>query len=218
MRQVILRSLKMMLLSASICIASITSGQQNIIADKDNTHPELNKLYGSPARITSFTATPHNGYNDIQWSALSEKDTRKFVVEYSRDWVDFQTAGELMATTGHYELAHKTFDVEPLVYRIRVEDLNGKSFYSKSIVINGVGLSPVKIYPTTISGNIVNAVAEMPVERVTVFSSDGKQVFAQDIGGKRDYLDITIPSLSRGMYWMNFAGRDWKTTSNFIVQ
>jgi hypothetical protein len=217
MRKRIIQPIKAIVTSIAILFATISYEQQYVIADKDNTRPEVNGHFGSPARITSLSVTPHNGYNEIRWSALGEQDTRKFIVEYSTDWVDFQSAGEIMTSQGNYQLAHKTSDILPLVYRLRIEGADGKYYYSQNILSDGIGAPPVKIYPTSITGNVVNVIAALPVQRVTVFSGNGQQMFSQDIGGKKDYMSIVIPSLSKGMYWMNFTGNDWKTTSTFIV-
>src|SRR4026209_342433 len=74
--------------------------QQNIIADKDNTRPEITAQAATPAKITYFSAIQKNGYNDIKWTALSEQETRRYVVEYSIDGINYQTAGEKVVVNG----------------------------------------------------------------------------------------------------------------------
>jgi hypothetical protein len=202
---------------AMILISIAGYSQQEITADKNNTRPEITRQFRSPARIISFSAKANNGYNEIQWTAGAEQDTRKFVVEYTADGIYFQSAGEATATNGAYLVKHQTFDIRPLLYRIRMEGLDGKSNYSRAILLDGIALSPVKLYPTIISGNEINIVADFPIERITVFSGSGQQVFTKEIGGRRDYISVTVPSLAKGMYWMNFTGQGWKTTTRFIV-
>ncbi len=69
---------------------------QNASSDKDNTRPEINRQFSSPAGITSFIAIRNNGYNDIQWTSSREQDTRKFIVEYSANGVYLQAAGAVL--------------------------------------------------------------------------------------------------------------------------
>jgi hypothetical protein len=191
--------------------------QQYLIADKNNTRPEVNRQLSSPALVISVTAKKWNGYNEINWNAFSEQDTRKFIVEYSYDGIDFQTAGEALSSNGVYSLKHHTLDLRPLLYRIRIEELNGKFSYSSLVLMDGVEVPVVKIYPTVVSGNAMNADAAFPVERISITTTDGRMVFAKDLNGARDFIPITLPYFSRGMYFITFYGNGWKSTSKFLV-
>ena len=205
-----------------VCFQTCTPalGQQNVIADKDNTHPEIDRALSSPALIASFTAQKWNGYNEIAWTAIREQDTRKYIVEYSSDGINFQTAGEVLVNNSSnpvYSLKHYKADDRAVVYRVRIEQLNGKFVNSASIFLEGTFLSPVSIYPTIVTGNTVNVNALIAVERITIVSANGTQVFAKDINGQKDYFPVVIPSLGKGIYWMVFYGSGWKTTSKFII-
>jgi hypothetical protein len=107
--------------------------------------------------------------------------------------------------------------MRPVLYRIRIEELNGKFSNSSIILLDGIDVPVVKVYPTIIRGNSINADAAFPVERIAVVSTDGRQVFAQDLNGVRDFIPLTIPSLEKGMYFITFYGNGWKTTSKFVV-
>jgi hypothetical protein len=219
MRKVILRFVKAAFPTVAGLSALMNSaiGQQNIIVDKDNTHPEIKESMMTPARVTSFDASRGNGYNDIHWTALYEQDTRRFIVEYSRDGINFQTAGEAIAVNGNYSLKHYIFGTEPLIYRIRVEKKDGRFFNTAPFLLEGSDIPPVKIYPTAIEGNIINVDAIFPVERINIFSTDGRQVFAQDMGGVTGYSRVTIPPLSKGMYLLTCFGKGWNSTSKIVV-
>jgi hypothetical protein len=191
--------------------------QQYVIADKDNTHPEITLQISLPALITRFTVQRQNDYAEVLWSTLREQDIRKYIIEYSVNAIDYETAGEVMAHNGVYAFKYRLPVIRPAIYRIKMELLNGKYFYSTGVILDGIDISPVQIYPTIVQGNTVNVNAYWPVERINIFSGSGQQVFAQDINGERDYMAIIIPLLGKGIYWMNFYGHGWKTTSKFIV-
>ncbi len=193
-------------------------GQQYVIADKDNTHPEITLQTSLPALITRFNVQRANDYIEVAWVTLREQDIRKYIIEYSNNGTDFHSAGEVFANKGAYTFKHHLADNLPALYRIKMELLNGKYFYSTGAILDGINISPVQIYPTIVQGNTVNVNSYWPVEKVNIFSAGGQQVFSKDINGERDYMAIVIPSLGKGIYWMSFYGQGWKTTSKFIIQ
>lgn len=200
----------------TLCIQS-SFAQQNIIANKDNTRPETTRQNSSPAIIKSFKAEKFNGYNEISWTAVSEQGTRKFIVEYSADDINFLTAGQVLSTDGKYTLKHYTQDTRPFIYRVKIEELTGKFSYSPEILLEGTEIPPVRIYPTIVTGSVINANAGLPVERVTITGADGQQQFAKELDGVRDFIPIVIPSLGKGIYFITFYGNGWKSTSRFLI-
>ena len=106
-------SLMAIIFLSGLLFSTTIQAQQNIIADKDNTHPELSRALSNPAYAVSFSAKKENGYNEIMWTALREEETRKYIVEYSTNGVDFQSAGELLVNSNNkstYSLKHYTTD------------------------------------------------------------------------------------------------------------
>lgn len=191
--------------------------QQYIIINKDNTRPETGRQVISTF-VTSLETTRHNGYNEIQWLALEKDASHTFFIEYSFDGTNFLSAGQVLSNTGIYTHKHYIRDTRPLLYRVRIDAPTGKSTYSNPIFIDGIGIAPVQIYTTTIQGNIVNANAQFPIEKVTIVSVNGMQVFTKDINGSGDFIPIAIPSLGRGFYFITFYGNGWKSTSRFFYQ
>ena len=205
------------LLAATLCIQDL-SAQQFVIADKDVTRPDQQFPDMDPS-FTSFAALRGRGYNEISWAAASEQDTRRFIVEFSTNGVDFRTAGDEVTSSpdGTYGIMHYTNEQQPLMYRIRSEKMDGRMLYSKSFLVDGTPVSPVKVYPTTVTGNVVNVNADFPVRRINIFALDGNQVFAKDVNGQRDFIPVAIPSLGKGMYMMSFIGDGWQKTEKIVV-
>ena len=219
MRKVILQIAKAtlpILIGFSTFINSAYS-QQNIIAGKDDTHPEITAQQYSSAKIYRFSAVQMHGYNEVQWSAVAEQDTRRFIVEYSADGINYQSAGELTPFDGVYKLKHYTLDERTFLYRIRMEKKDGRFFSSVSFLLGGTDVRPVKLYPTIVEGNTVNLEMYLPVHRINIISLDGKQVMQKDIGGTTGYSRVAIPSLSKGTYLMTFYGNGWQSTEKFMV-
>jgi hypothetical protein len=221
MRKAILHSVKATFLITASFISTLwlqqANAQQHIIANKDNTRPESNRPVVAQPLVPVFTAQKFNGYNEINWRALADQGTRRFVVEYSWDGVDFLSAGTALSINGLYTLKHYTPDLRPMLYRVRMEDLSGKYIYSSPVMLDGLEVQPVKIYPTIVTGSELNANAGFPVERVAIVSNDGQQVFAKDLNGVRDFIPLALPTLNKGLYFITFYGNGWKSTSRFVV-
>lgn len=200
----------------SILISSAYS-QQNIIAGKDDTHPEIAAQQYIAAKIYKISAVQMHGYNEIQWSAFAEEDTRRFIVEYSPDGINYQAAGEITPLRGNYSLKHYTLDTRTFLYRIRIEKKDGRFFNSMNVLLDGVDIVPVKIYPTIVEGNTLNLRMAFPVHRMNIISLDGKEVMAKDLGGIAGTTQIAIPVLSRGQYLATFYGNGWQSTEKFMI-
>ena len=197
-------------------------GQQHVIANKDRTRPDINEQLYRPALITGMGIKRLNGYNEVTWTALREYDTRKYVVEYSMNGIDFTVAGEVTANTGFYTFNHQflddhMFDDPAILYRIRIEQMNNTAYYSDPVLLEGDGFSPVKIFPTIIQGNQLNIQAQWPVEKIDITNTSGQLLLSKNVNGQKDYMTLTVPTFSKGMYLITFYGQYWKTTSKFIV-
>jgi hypothetical protein len=219
MRKVILRLVKATfpILAGFSTLISSAYSQQNIIAGKDDTHPEIAAQQYSSAKIYKLSAIQMHGYNEIQWSAIAEENTRRFIVEYSSDGINYQSAGELTPLKGDYSLKHYTLDTRTFLYRIRMEKKDGRFFNSISFLLDGVNIAPVKIYPTIVEGYTLNLRMAFPVHRMSIISPDGKQVMAKDLGGIVGTTQVAIPVLSKGQYLVTFYGNGWQSTEKFMV-
>ena len=99
-----------------------------------------------------------------------------------------------------------------------MEKKDGKFVNSVMMLLEGNNITPpVKIYPTSIEGNVVNMRTDFPVQRASIVSAQGQQVFAKDLNGINGTAQLTIPSIPTGVYWMTFYGDGWKSTQKIIV-
>jgi hypothetical protein len=218
MRKQILQFVKATaIIAAFSTLMNAAYGQQHIIDKKDDTHPEISAQQTLPAKIYQFSATQMNGYNEIKWQAAAEEDTRKFIVEYSSDGLNFQSAGEVTPVAGIYTLKHQILDSRTFLYRIRMEKKDGRFFSTGSFLLGGIDARPVKLYPTIVQGNTVNLEMYLPVQRVNIVSTDGKQIMQKDMGGAAGFTQVAIPPLSKGIYLVTFYGNGWQSTEKFMI-
>ncbi len=201
-----------------LVIAERGIAQQYIIQDVNNTRPDQNRRE-AVSNFSSFGAEREHGYNAITFSVASQDDARKYVVEYTVNGTDYRTAGELTPSisAGAYTFNHYTEDDQPMMYRIRSESLQGRYAYSKNFMVDGTPNPPVRVWPTSITGNTMNVNATWEISRINIFSPDGTQVFAKDINGQADNIPVVIPELGKGMYFVNFLGDGWMYTTRILV-
>jgi len=191
--------------------------QQNIIVNKDNTRPETTRQLTMAAKITSLKVDRYNGYNEVQWGATGEQDTRRFIAEYTTDGIDYETAGELAPLNGFYGLKHYTIETRPMIYRLRIEKKDGSFYYTEAVLLDGIAKTFTTIYPTTVRGNVINVIAGVPAERATIVGMEGQNIFSKELGGLAGSFTMAIPALKRGIYWITFYGRGWNNTIPFLV-
>lgn len=221
MWKVILSTVKSTFPIVAVLIAAAmlnpVAAQQNIIANKDNTRPEITRQYKDPAAINSLSVIKYNGYNEVRWTSLADTDIKDFIVEYSLDGEIFLTAGRALPGNGSYSVKHYTNDTRLILYRIKSEQTNGLFDYSATRSFDGTTDNPVQLQSTTVRENVVNIIAAKPVQRINVYSRDGVLVYARDIGGQKDFISTTLPGLDKGMYFITFYGDGWKNAQKINV-
>ena len=207
----------LMLVLACVLQGFSIYSQQNIIVNKDNTRPETTRQLTMAAKVRSLTVNRFNGYNEVQWGAIGEQDTRRYIAQYTTDGRDYQRAGELAPINGFYGLKHYTFETGPMIYRIRIEKKDGSFYYSEATLLDGIAKTFTSIYPTTVRGNVINVIAGVPAERATIVGMEGQNIFSKELGGLMGSFTMAIPGLKKGIYWITFYGRGWNNTIPFLV-
>ena len=207
----------LMLVFACVLQGFSIYSQQNIIVNKDNTRPETTRQLTMAAKVRSLTVNRFNGYNEVQWGAIGEQDTRRYIAEYTTDGRDYQSVGELAPINGFYGLKHYTFETGPMIYRIRIEKKDGSFYYSEATLLDGIAKTFTSIYPTTVRGNVINVIAGVPAERATIVGMEGQNIFSKELGGLTGSFTMAIPGLKKGIYWITFYGRGWNNTIPFLV-
>lgn len=216
LRNTLVSYIKLTTLVIVLFFSTTLSAQQHVITQKDNTRPETARQFNS-FNLSSFQVIQNDGYNVVQWQAGENVSNNKFVVEYSFDGVNFIRSENVMGHNGLYQYRHYIRDSSPLLYRVSTENGQGSWVHSGAIMPKGVMVSPVQLQGNLIEGNVMNVQASFPVERLTIVSTSGIEVFAKDLNGARDLIPVAIPSLKEGIYFVNFFGNGWKSTSRFVI-
>lgn len=207
------------ILSVFTTVSLLSAGaQQWVVRDKDQTRPNPNEPVPQ-ASYNTTSARPFNGYNEVSWTSENGTDATRYLVEYSIDGLQFQTAAEQVAAsnTSSYTVKHYTPSTEPLLYRVRSVNSNGKSAVSKNFMVDGVPVAPLRIIPNNTNSGVLNVNSNWPVNRVNIFALDGTQVLTRDLNGQREFIPIAIPDLGKGMYIVTFFGEGWKHSEKILI-
>jgi hypothetical protein len=174
-----------------------------------------------PLSLVRFSGKPRQGFNELKWTTDAEIDINKYIIEFSSDGRNYQSAGEILAmypSGGSYAFNHFINVNGSLLYRLRIEETTGRFYYSPVIRLGEAEGGKVQVYPTVVTNNSVNIIASDPVERVTMFTTEGRQVMSKVMNGQDGYFPVNLPALSKGMYYLKIEGKDFSTTEKIFIQ
>jgi len=206
-------------------IASISedgSGELYAISLTGNAVYRITVPAVMPLLLTKFSVKPYAGYNELLWTAESEHDIEKFIVEYSKDGTNFMAVGNVTSlndgNTNNYSFRHLTNQFEKAYYRLRINEMNNTHSYSAVITIGGTRMSGVKMYPTIVRNAQLNIVAGYPVDKLRITSMGGQEVLAKDLNGAEGFFMVSIPGLQKGFYVVSVQGKDGQTVQKILVE
>jgi hypothetical protein len=159
-----------------------------------------------PVELLSFTATPQENFNLLEWTTASEKDNDFFTLEKSFDGISFEIIGTIKgAGNSNVEQNYSMHDNDIVngitYYRLSQTDYDGTTSKSSIIVINRKNSScVVTAYPNPSIGPCVLNIETVNTGNYTVYISDlyGKEIFKQSI-----FIDKEV-------YSYNFNISDYK--------
>lgn len=175
-----------------------------------------------PVSLVRFSGSHLTGYNELKWTTATEQNTQKYIVEYSTDGRNYVPAGEVAAGSningGSYSFKHYINNTGLIRYRLNMMDIDQSARYSPIILISSSGDRELKIYPTVITNNTLQVISGFDVQKIELFTTDGKQVYTKDINGQNGYFNIPLPALQKGMYMVRLTGNGFGQTEKVFIQ
>lgn len=165
-----------------------------------------------PVTLISFTGNTKEGYNELLWTTTAEQNMRRFIVEFSIDGRNFQTAGDITALNmpgeNNYVFRHIINESRKIFYRLRLIDGNGSDRFSTVITIAGNDVNTVKVFPTVIGDNIVRLISNGPLSAMYLFDSRGALVMHKQLNRQSGFFTVHTPALAAGIYWLRVHGEN----------
>lgn len=189
-------------------ICSGTTVSANFIA------PPFNCLT-LPSTLLSFAGQREGAVNKLRWTTSTEQNNRGFMVQRSADGSNYTDLGfvNTQAVGGNSvdQLTYSYTDNNPAgskqYYRLRMEDLDGRSKLSNIVLIRGnkpAQLAISGIFPNPVSTE-VNVLVDAPVrDKVTlmIINASGKTVLQKliTIEAGSNTIPVNTSTLANGSY------------------
>ncbi|MBK6274985.1 MAG: T9SS type A sorting domain-containing protein [Saprospirales bacterium] len=170
-----------------------------------------------PVELISFNGKMLDNTIALNWTTLSEQNTKEFIIERSTNGMDFYTIGTENAT-GYsnqkidYNFIDNEIDVsiQKYYYRLKIVDFDGTFSFSPIVVIsiNTFKTNEIKIYPNpfkeviTIEFNF----SEYKNSKLVLFDNNGKIAFTKTITIPSNKTTIELNELihlPKGVYYLN---------------
>jgi len=150
-----------------------------------------------PVEFIEFKAIPDENSVDLSWTTGSESNTSHFIIERSKDGIDFSPIGSLNAAGNSYsQIKYSYPDDNPIIgmnyYRLTQVDIDGSEVKTKILDVLFTKENGITIFPNPVD------------DEVTVYLNDihGEQIHIIDVNGKI-VKNININELNNIKFSMN---------------
>ncbi len=182
-----------------------------------------------PLKLLSFTAEIENNVVGLKWTATSEDDLKKFVIERSYDNKHFSEVDAVLphghpADKNNYTFLDKLSENSPttVYYRLHSIDMNGKGEYSDIRIITMQKNSSLSIsaYPNPVMNKLLVTIPSawqkknVMFELLTVNGLVAK-IFNTKNTGQTEILNVN--NIAPGSYFLN-ASCDGKIVRGKIIK
>ena len=170
-----------------------------------------------PVELISFEAVGNGEQVDLSWTTAGELNNQSFLVERSRNRVDWRAIASVQgagttAAEQHYRVTDTSPNSGANYYRLKQLDLDGRFTYSSVVVVNMDDLEvPVTLFPNP-ARDILNVESGSDFSGVTLFTLDGRKVRTSDT------RELPLDGLSSGLYLVSIQTTSGRVTSRLIVK
>lgn len=183
-----------------------------------------------PVKLGTVNAFAKNNGVSVEWTALTELNLSKYVVERSNDGMNFTAIGSVTAKNSLDATSYTFFDAAPAAgnnyYRLKSVDIDGKASYSSIVKVNlDKATAGFTVYPNPVrNGSVSFQSADLAKGSYTVkvISVSGQQMMAQQFNhnGGAISQSVQLPqSVKTGIYTLLIENAGAKVMNKtFIVQ
>jgi hypothetical protein len=181
-----------------------------------------------PVELVSFEAKAESNIALLKWETASEQNNRGFEIQRSSNGNDWKMLGFVAGSGTSTENRQYVFlDEKPLTganyYRLRQMDFDNGEKYSRVRTVqlkqvNGfLSLSP---NPATAKTRLTFDADEAGEAALTIYDVSGKPLKAQTVAlnAGKNQLDIELPDLPGGTYWVKITAGDGQWYQRLMVK
>ena len=174
-----------------------------------------------PLQLLSFTAIHATSEITTSWTTANEVNTKKFVVERSRDGSNFSAIGIVAAINTTQNNRYHFSDIQPLegiaFYRLQMVDIDGEFTYSPIVKVNRAKKLLVQIITNPVADKLV--VSHTPAgsaASIKVLTADGKTIRVARVSNASVQTIIMASDFKAGVYYLVYESEGEKSTIRFL--
>ncbi len=171
-----------------------------------------------PVQLLSFSGSLLNNMAQLRWVTENESGTKLFILERSTDAGGFSAIATVAAASNsgkafytYQDSTVASLSSQPVYYRLKITDANGRYSYSATVKINLTQKQRlITISPNPVTGRAVVEVTAAVTEntRCTVADIAGRIVLQKTIGLTKgaNAITISLNKLPAGTYYLKLTG------------
>lgn len=181
------------------------------------TSVALNPL---PFDVSGFSVRARNSEVVIDWQGINNDEKEKYVIERSRDGVNFEQLRKVQAKVALNYVAYTEVDQHPLkgwnYYRLRVVDQQGREKISHIIKIWFEVKELIRISPNPASEKIVINLSEpSSISEIELVNISGQVI--KRVNNIQFTAELNISHLQAGVYYLRILGKYGLTLKSFVI-
>ncbi|MCD6019862.1 MAG: hypothetical protein K0S53_2983 [Bacteroidetes bacterium] len=171
-----------------------------------------------PIELLSFTGHKEKGYNLIKWTTASEINNDYFVLERSRDGINWIEITKINGSGNSVNYKHYQYEDYSFVsneinyYRLKQVDFSGEAEYSPTISLESsekIETYISDLHPNPTNENVYfNLFTSQPdIAYIEVIDFMGKTIIGeqQSVDAGKNHLELNMSSLKNGLYMLKIS-------------
>jgi len=208
---------------------NVSNYSSNVTLSPGEYYVYVNLSEALTVPVTWIDFTADKGFNNIvnlNWTVADEVNNDHYDIERSVDGVNFSKIGTVAGNTSSFSNVAYTFvdnnnvPVGKVYYRIKEVDNNGKSSFSKIVVINSDVQS--NLWYSTVTGSNIRVYIKSDMGKATVSVHDisGKVLYNQKLENALSGQQISIPvnQFAKGIYILKIDSEKGNKSDKIVIQ
>lgn len=173
-----------------------------------------------PVRLLDFYGRKQTEGIQLSWNTSSEENFKQFVVEHSKDGLNFETAGTVLgkgnaSSKASYQYWHRQPAQGSNYYRLRQVDRDGTFSYSKVVSVEWIGRMLMSVFPNP-AKDMINVAGLQKGDQIQIIDFSGKVV--QTIMCSGESMSVNVRSLPSGSYILRAGQKNQFAKSTFVKE
>lgn len=176
-----------------------------------------------PVKLSDFSGKEINNNAVLNWKTETEINSAHFVVEKSRDNVNFAAIATIEASNTssiakYYSATDKNLSEGTQYYRLQMVDIDRKKEYSKPIQIkSSYKKMSLSLYPNPAVEKVTVNYPASKGQLLQIFSAGGKLVLQQLISENSTQSTIRIAGIAKGIYYMVWQDQNDRMSQSSVI-